>query len=104
MAAAETQTQNRARRGQRRAAGAIAAALGACAICCAGPLLAVLGGLSIASLAASVWIPALAVVAAAAAAAVVVVLRRRRRATCSTGASTVDLGMPTPAKSGSEDS
>jgi hypothetical protein len=32
-------------------------------VCCAGPVLAVLGGLSIASLAGAVWIPARAVVA-----------------------------------------
>lgn len=74
--------------------GAGAAALGACAVCCAGPLLAILGGLSIASLAAAVWIPALAVVAVAAAGVIVVILRRRRQASCRVPAQTVDLGMP----------
>ena len=41
-------------------------ALGACAVCCAGPILAVLGGLSVASIAAAVWIPGLALIAVAA--------------------------------------
>jgi nitrate/nitrite transporter NarK len=62
-------------------AGAGVVAIGACAVCCAGPVLAVLGGLSIASLAGAVWIPALAVVAVIAFVGMVWVLRRRRRAT-----------------------
>lgn len=74
--------------------GAGVVALGACAVCCAGPVLAVLGGLSIASLAGAVWIPALAIVAVIALAALVWVLRKRRRATCATSSEPVDLGMP----------
>ena len=72
-------------------AGAGVVALGACAVCCAGPVLAVLGGLSIASLAGAVWIPALAVVAVIALVGMVWVLRKRRRATST---EPVDLGMP----------
>jgi hypothetical protein len=87
--------------------GAGAVAVGACAVCCAGPVLAVLGGLSIASLAGAVWIPALAVVAVIALAGVVWGLRKRRRATCATPSGTVDLGMPAttarPGSSGSAD-
>jgi hypothetical protein len=75
-------------------AGAGVVALGACAVCCAGPILAVLGGLSIASLAGAVWIPALAVVAVIALVGMVWVLRKRRRATCATSTEPVDLGMP----------
>jgi hypothetical protein len=74
-----------------RVVGAAAVALSACAVCCAGPVLAVLGGLSIASLAGAVWLPALAIVAAVALVGMVWVLRKRRRAT-TTGP--VDLGMP----------
>jgi hypothetical protein len=77
-----------------RVFGASAVALGACAVCCAGPLLAVLGSLSIASLAGAAWIPALAAVAAVALVGIVWVLRKRRRATCATPTSPVDLGMP----------
>ncbi|WP_460650003.1 hypothetical protein [Kribbella endophytica] len=91
MAAAEDAVRTRRGWGL---VGAVAAALGACAVCCAGPLLAVLGGLSIASLAASVWVPALAVVAVVAGGVIVVVLRRRRRASCAVPAQTVDLGLP----------
>ena len=76
------------------------AAVGACAVCCAGPILAFFGGLSLVSLAASIWIPALALVAVAAIAGAVWILRRRRAASCQTGdseaAGPVDLGMPTP--------
>jgi hypothetical protein len=77
-----------------RVVGAAAVALGACAVCCAGPVLAVLGGLSIASLAGAVWLPALAIVAAVALVGMVWVLRKRRRATCATTTGPVDLGMP----------
>lgn len=77
-------------------AGAGALAVGACAVCCAGPVLAVLGGLSVASLAAAVWIPALAVVAVAAVAGVAWLLRKRRRTTCAAPTGPVDVGMPAP--------
>ncbi|MET7279504.1 hypothetical protein ABZS29_14810 [Kribbella sp. NPDC005582] len=76
-------------------AGAGALAVGACAMCCAGPILAVLGGLSIASVVAALWIPALAVVAVMALLAVVWVHRKRRRTTCDAPTGPVDVGMPT---------
>jgi hypothetical protein len=57
---------------------AAVAAIGACAVCYGGPILVFLGGLSIVSLAASIWIPALSVVAIAAIAATVWILQRRR--------------------------
>ena len=76
------------------------AAVGACTVCCAGPVLAFFGGLSIMSLAASIRIPALALVAVAALTGAVWILRRRRNSSCQTGtaepAGPVDLGIPTP--------
>ncbi|MGC4940010.1 hypothetical protein [Kribbella sp. DT2] len=84
-----------------QAAGAAAAVVGACAVCCAGPVLAVLGGLSIASLAGALWMPALAVIAVAALVVMALVLRRRRNTTCSAPAGPIDLGMPpTPSRAG----
>jgi hypothetical protein len=75
-----------------------AAALGACALCCAGPILAFLGGLSVVSLAGALWIPALAILAVAALAAAVWLLRRRNAGSCRTeNAGPIDLGIPTPA-------
>lgn len=68
----------------------------ACAVCCAGPLLAVLGGIGAASVIGAIWIPALAVVAVAVASAAVWVHRRRKRASaCHTEPGAVDVGMPT---------
>lgn len=79
------------------------AAVGACAVCCAGPLLAFFGGLSLVSLAASIWVPALALVAVAALAGAVWILRRRRTSSCRIGdgdaAGPVELGMPTATRS-----
>lgn len=75
--------------------GAGLAAVAACAVCCAGPLLALLGGISAASALVSLWIPALAVVAGAAAAGAYVLDRRRRVAACQTTTGPVDLGLPT---------
>lgn len=74
--------------------GAGLAAVAACAVCCAGPLLALLGGIGAASALASFWIPALAVVAVAAAAGAYVLYRRRRVAACKTSGP-VDLRLPT---------
>ncbi|MGW3661027.1 hypothetical protein ACWD6R_37725 [Streptomyces sp. NPDC005151] len=72
------------------------AALAACAVCCAGPLLAVLGGIGLTSAVGAFWMPALAVVAAGAGISFVLVRRRRRAVACSTGdEGPVDLGMPT---------
>ncbi|MFI8893478.1 hypothetical protein [Streptomyces paradoxus] len=76
--------------------GAGAAAVTACAVCCAGPLLAVLGGAGAASALGAVWVPALAVPAVAAVAGIFVVRRRRRAAACRTAPVVrADLGMPT---------
>ncbi|MGW7297477.1 MULTISPECIES: hypothetical protein [unclassified Streptomyces] len=73
-----------------------AAAMAACAACCAGPLLAVVGGLSITSAIASLWMPALAVSAVVAGAVALVLRRRRRASACRTAApGRTDLGMPT---------
>ncbi|WP_326793831.1 hypothetical protein OHA79_51305 (plasmid) [Streptomyces sp. NBC_00841] len=68
----------------------------ACAVCCAGPLLAVLGGIGAASVIGAIWIPALAVVAVAAVVAALWVHRRRRQASaCRSGPGPVDVAMPT---------
>ncbi|CAO5234978.1 hypothetical protein [Frankia sp. AgKG'84/4] len=75
--------------------GGAVAAVAACAVCCAGPLLAVLGTLAAAATVAAVWIPALASVAVVAFAGALVV-RRRRRAACRTDPGPVDLGVPAP--------
>lgn len=84
------------RSSDRSVLGAGLLAVAACAVCCAGPLLAVLGGIGAASVMGAIWIPALAVVAVAVAPAAVWVHRRRRRASaCQTGPGPVDVGMPT---------
>ncbi|MFE4959189.1 hypothetical protein ACFRCW_35575 [Streptomyces sp. NPDC056653] len=72
-----------------------AAVLAACAVCCAGPLLAVLGGIGFASAVGAVWMPVLAVLAVATTVAFLVVRRRRRAAVCRTTPARADLGMPT---------
>jgi len=78
-----------------------AAAIGACAVCCAGPILTFFGGLSIVSLAGAIWIPAVAIVAVAALAGAVWILRRRKASSCRTAftdnSAPVDVGMPAPA-------
>ncbi|MEU8942569.1 hypothetical protein OHU17_05800 [Streptomyces goshikiensis] len=74
--------------------GAGLAAVAACAVCCAGPLLALLGSIGAASALASFWIPALAVVAAAATTGAYVLHRRRRATACKTTPGPVDLGLP----------
>ncbi|WP_245173652.1 hypothetical protein [Streptomyces aureus] len=83
-----------------------AAVAAACAVCCAGPLLAVLGGLGVTSAVGALWMPALAIPAIAAGLGVLVVRRRRRKASCHTQAAPADLGMPTlgppPKSSGSQ--
>ncbi|MFF7976609.1 hypothetical protein [Streptomyces sp. NPDC007905] len=75
--------------------GAGAAALAACAVCCAGPILAVLGGIGVTSAIGALWMPALAVLALVAGLGVLVVRRRRRTASCRTAGAQADLGMPT---------
>lgn len=58
----------------------------ACAACCAGPVLAVLGGITIAGVAGTVVVGAAAAVIAMLAAATVLLTRRRRAAACEVGA------------------
>ncbi|WP_327370703.1 hypothetical protein [Streptomyces sp. NBC_01217] len=71
-------------------------AVAACAVCCAGPLLAVLGGIGAASVIGAIWIPALAVVAVAAVVAALWLHRRRQKASaCRSGPGPVDVDMPT---------
>jgi hypothetical protein len=66
---------------KRSTVGFVGAGILACAACCAGPLLAIVGGVGIASAVGAVWVPVLAGVAAVAAIAVTVLLVRRHRAT-----------------------
>lgn len=74
---------------------AVAALVGGCAVCCAGPLLAVAGGIGAAGLVGSLWMPALLIVVALAAMGILVALRTRRRANCRVDkAHPVDLEMP----------
>ncbi|MFF2955902.1 hypothetical protein ACFVVU_31700 [Kitasatospora sp. NPDC057965] len=72
--------------------GAGAAVTAACAVCCAGPVLAVLG---VTSAIGALWMPVLAVIAVAAALGVLVLRKRRRAASCRTSPAPADLGMPT---------
>ncbi|WP_262418172.1 hypothetical protein [Streptomyces sp. SP2-10] len=76
------------------ALGAGAAAVAACAMCCAGPLLAVLGGIGVTSAIASLWLPVLAVPAVVAGIVALVLRRRRETAACRTASTRADLGMP----------
>jgi hypothetical protein len=63
-------------------------------VCCAGPLLAVLGGLGAVSALAAIWVPALAVLALLAVLVIVVVRRRGRVAACRSDTGPVALGLP----------
>lgn len=74
--------------------GAGAAVLGACLVCCAAPVLSILGGIAALSAVAAVWIPALAVLTVLAGAAGIWIWRRQRAAACASPAAPVDLGMP----------
>ncbi|MFD4973208.1 hypothetical protein [Streptomyces sp. NPDC058424] len=75
--------------------GAGTAAVAACAVCCAGPLLAVLGGVGFASAVGALWMPVLAVLALVSGLGVLMVRQQRRRAACRTAPACTDLGMPT---------
>ncbi|WP_328688120.1 hypothetical protein OHA74_53140 [Streptomyces phaeochromogenes] len=75
--------------------GAGAAAVAACAVCCAGPLLAVLGGAGFASALGALWMPVLAVLAVAAGLGMLLIRQRHRNAACTTAPALADLGMPT---------
>jgi hypothetical protein len=69
---------------ERSGFGIIGVGAAACAVCCAGPLLAVLGGLSVAGLAAMLVVGGIGlVIAVSAAAAFVIVHRRRERCVAS---------------------
>jgi hypothetical protein len=86
------------RRG-RAALGAIGLGVLACAACCAGPLIAVVGSVGAASLLGAYWVPGLLVVVAAAAAVLAVLLVRRRRANACTvpaGPTTIELQTTRP--------
>ncbi|MET8450972.1 hypothetical protein [Streptomyces sp. NPDC005209] len=75
--------------------GAGAAALAACAVCCAGPILAVLGGIGVTSAIGALWMPVLAVLSVAAGLGALVVRHRRRTTSCHMAPPPADLGMPT---------
>ncbi|MFE6871536.1 hypothetical protein ACFVFS_33925 [Kitasatospora sp. NPDC057692] len=79
----------------RAALGAGVAVTAACAVCCAGPVLAVLGGIGVTSAIGALWMPVLAVIAVAAGIGVLVLRKRRRTASCRTSPAPADLGMPT---------
>lgn len=80
-------------------AAVVGAAVLACAACCAGPLLAIVGSVGAASLFGAYWIPGLLTVAMLAGIAVTVLLVRRHRAkTCVLPATRVDVDIE-PARS-----
>jgi hypothetical protein len=70
----------------------------ACVACCAGPILAFLGGLGIAGLASTLLIGTAGLLIAAAAGIALVVVRRRRRAGCAVPPHTgpVEIAEPIP--------
>lgn len=85
------------RRSWRTPSAAVAAVVGACALCCAGPLLAILGGLGIAGLLGAFWLRALLIVTVLAVVGGALLALRRRRAGACTWAQVgpVDLATPT---------
>jgi len=74
--------------------GVLAVVAAACVVCCAGPLLAFLAAIGVASAVAAVFLPALAVVAVGAGGGIWW-LRQRSRTHCETPAGVVSLAMPT---------
>lgn len=92
-------TSGRSQAGQatrRRSVAVWGAVIGACAVCCAGPLLAVLAAVGVTAGIAAVALPALALVAGAAFLGVWW-LRRRARARCTAPSrlsGPADLGLP----------
>ena len=74
--------------------GSGALVMGACAVCCAGPLLALLAAIGIGSMIAALWVPALLVIAALSAGGAWMLRTRRARA-CARPPGSVDLGIPT---------
>jgi len=85
------ESQRRARRWSVTGAGA--AVVAACALCCAGPLLTILGSIGIASAVGAIWLPALAVLTVVAAIGAAWLRRRPRASICQAGP--VDVGPPT---------
>lgn len=71
-----------------------AAALAACTACCAGPVLATLGGIGLASALAAIWIPALAVVSVLAVIGAFWLRRRRVRHARRHAGTVVMVGLP----------
>lgn len=86
-----TPTQRRSDKQSLRAGGT---ALAACAVCCAGPVFAVLGGIGVLAFVGAVWIPPLLALAVVATAGMFWVLRHRRESACSTTSGPVEIGMP----------
>lgn len=84
------ESQRRTRRWS--VAGTGAAVVAACALCCAGPLLAILGSIGIASLVGAIWLPGLGALAVVAAIVAVRLRQRRRASICRAGP--VDVGLP----------
>lgn len=72
-----------------------AAGVMACAVCCAGPLLALLGGTVAVSAFAAIWVPALALLALLAIVAILVVRRKRHVSACRSDTGPIALGVPT---------
>jgi len=60
--------------------GVLVAGIVACAACCAGPIIAIVGGVGVASLLGSYWAPALLIVTALAVGVTAWLMVRRRRA------------------------
>jgi mercuric ion transport protein len=75
--------------------GLLGVAAAACVACCAGPLLALLGGLSIAGLASTAWLGGLGFVVATIACAGFIAVRRHRGACGQTDGSSVMVAAPT---------
>jgi hypothetical protein len=80
----------------------IGVGVAACIACCAGPILAFLGGLGVAGLASTALI-GLTGLAIAAAALVGVVVVRRRRSTCGTAVAPVPVAAPSRVRSNTKE-
>lgn len=91
------ESQRRARRWSVTGGAAVVAA---CALCCAGPLFAILGSIGIASAVGAIWLPGLAVLTVVAAIGVVWLRRRRRASICPVRP--VDVALPTIAQQGQD--
>ena len=78
----------------RATAGAVGVGAAACAVCCAGPILAFVGGIGLAGIASTFLVGFIGIVVAATIIAVMLI-RRRRRSTCSPPEQTISLDLPT---------